>query len=64
MRCQPKHAGIDGGIDAGIFPPSSFVAAAVDLAVVAAAQRHGELIAHLAPERLKLGEPNTNSRRR
>jgi len=42
MRFQPTHAGNDGGIDAGIIPPSSLIAAAVDLATVAAAQRDGD----------------------
>lgn len=57
MRFQPEHAGADGGIDPGLFPPTRFVAKAVQLAMVAAAERHGELIADLAPQRAALCEP-------
>jgi len=34
MRFQPQRAGSDGRIKPDIFPPSSFIAAAVDLAMV------------------------------
>ena len=57
MRLQPQRAGGDGRIDTGLLPPSGFIATAMDLAVVAPAQRHGELIAHFSPERAVLREP-------
>jgi len=57
MHLQPKCASNGDRIGAGAFPPSSFVAAAVDLTMVPPAQRHGELIAHLAPEGRKLRKP-------
>ena len=56
MRLQPQRAGSNGRINASIFPPSDFIATAMDLAMMAAAQRHGELIADLAPERWVLRE--------
>ena len=55
-RFEPKRAGCCGGIEASLLPPSGFVADAVHLAMVSAAQRDGELIADLAPERPALGE--------
>ena len=64
MHLQPKRASNDDRIDAGTFPPSNFVAAAVDLSMVSPAQRHGELIAHLAPEGLKLRKPKVVGVRR
>ena len=57
MGLQPQRAGSDGRIDTGLFPPRGFIATAMDLAVVAPAQRHGELIAHFSPERAVLREP-------
>jgi len=57
MGLQPQRAGGDGRIDAGLFPPSGFMATAMDLTVVAPAQRHGELIAHFSPKRAALREP-------
>ena len=50
VRLQPERAGSDSRINAGIFPPCGFIATAMDLAMMAAAQRHGELIADLATE--------------
>ena len=50
MRLQPKRTGSDSRINASICPPYGFVARAMDLTVMAAAQRHGELIADFAPE--------------
>jgi hypothetical protein len=38
-------------------PPCGFIAAAVDLAMVSPTQWDGEVIAHLAPERRVLREP-------
>jgi hypothetical protein len=48
MRLQPQRTGSDGRINAGIFPQCGFIATAMDLAMMAPAQRHGELIADLA----------------
>jgi hypothetical protein len=48
MRLKPQCAGSDGRINAGIFPPCGFIAAAMGFAMVAPAQRHGELITDLA----------------
>ena len=56
MRLQPQRAGGDGRIDTGLFPPCGFIATAMDLTVMAPAQRHGELIADFAPERAVLRE--------
>src|ERR1700726_1748531 len=50
MSLQPERASSDGRIDAGLFPPCGFIATAMDLAGMAPAQRHGELIADLAAE--------------
>jgi hypothetical protein len=37
-------------VNASIFPPGGFITTAMGLAMMAAAQRHGELIADLATE--------------
>ena len=50
MRLQPKRAGLDGRINAGLPPPIGLLPAAVQLAMVTPAQRDSELIADLAPE--------------
>ncbi|HEV2978229.1 MAG TPA: hypothetical protein VG425_11670 [Casimicrobiaceae bacterium] len=57
MRLKPQRAGSDGRINASIFPPCGFVAKAMGLAMMAPAQRHGELIADLTAERAVLREP-------
>jgi hypothetical protein len=56
MRFEPKRAGRDGRIKPGFLPPSGFVTTAMHLALVPSAQRHGELIADLAPECSGLGK--------
>ena len=56
MRLQPQRAGGGGRVDASLLPPGRFVAAAMDLAMMAAAERHRELVADLAAERPMLGE--------
>ena len=48
---QPQRAGVHSRIDTGLDPPGGFIAAAMDLAMMAAAQRHGEFVADLAAER-------------
>jgi hypothetical protein len=56
MGLKPQRAGGGGRIDASFLPPCRFVATAVDLAMMAAAERHGELIADLATKRPLLGK--------
>jgi hypothetical protein len=48
MGLQPQGAGSDTRINASILPPPSFIAAAMGLAMMAPAQRHGALITGLA----------------
>jgi hypothetical protein len=50
MRLQPQRAGGNDRIDTGLLPPSGFIATAMDLTVVTAAQRDGELVADLSTE--------------
>ena len=56
MGFQPQCAGGCGRIYASFFPPGGFVARAMGFAMMAPAQRHGELIADLAAKRAVLGE--------
>jgi hypothetical protein len=49
MRFEPHGAGRDVWIKPGFPPPSSFVATAMHLAMMASAQWDGELIADFAP---------------
>ena len=51
VRFQPQFSCRDGRIDPRLPPPCYFVAAAVNLAVVAATQGNGELVADFAAER-------------
>ena len=44
-------------IDPGFAPPCGFIATAMDLTMMAAAQRHGEFVADFSPECAVLGEP-------
>ena len=44
-------------IDLQIAPPGSLIAGLVQLSVMAAAQRYGELITHLETDRPRLREP-------
>jgi hypothetical protein len=50
MAFQPQCASGGGRIYASFFPPCGFVAGAMGLAMMAPAQRHGELVADLAAE--------------
>jgi hypothetical protein len=50
MCFKPKRASGGGRIDGGLLPPCSFITSSMNLAVMAPAQRNGELIADLAPE--------------
>jgi hypothetical protein len=54
MCLQPKNASRRARIDTGLLPPRRFIATAMDLAMVSPAERHGELVADLAAERLCL----------
>ena len=56
MGLEPKRSGNRGWIDFRLAPPCGFIAVTVDFAVVAAAERHGELVADFSPERAALGE--------
>jgi hypothetical protein len=56
MCVEPQRARGDRRIDTGLPPPCGFIAAAMDLAVVPSAKRHGELIAHLTAECAVLSE--------
>ena len=57
MRLKPEHPSCGRGIDAGPFPPSRLVTAAVEFAMVSATQGDRELIADFASERTALSEP-------
>ena len=57
MRFQPQRPGNDRRIDSDFPPPCGFIAAPVDLAMVSAAERDGELIADFATECPPLREP-------
>ena len=46
---EPQRAGSYGRVNTNIFLPRGFVAAAMGVAMMAPAQRHGELVADLAP---------------
>jgi hypothetical protein len=56
MSLQPKLPSFDHRINSHLQPPNWFVAAAMDLAMVATAQGHREFVAHLAAERRALCE--------
>ena len=56
MRLQPKRTGSDSRLNASICPPCGFITRAMGLAMMAAAERHYELIADLAPESALLRE--------
>jgi len=48
MALEPEYTRGGGRIDTSFIPPSAFVTTPMDLAMVATAKRHGELIADLA----------------
>jgi hypothetical protein len=54
MGLEPERTSVNGWIDAGPLPPGRFVATTMRFAMMAAAERHGELIAHLAAKRRML----------
>ena len=56
MHLEPQRTGAGGRINASLLPPRRFVATAMDLAMMAAAERDRELVADLAAERSVLSE--------
>jgi hypothetical protein len=50
MCLEPQRASGDGRIDTELIPPRSFIAAAMDFAVVSSTEQNGKLIADLAAE--------------
>ena len=50
MRCEPERTSTDAWIDPGAPPPVGFIAAAMDLAMMAATQWDRKLVADLAAE--------------
>jgi hypothetical protein len=56
MRFEPERTGSGAGINASLFLPCRLVATSVDLAMMAAAERHRKLIADLATQRAWLGK--------
>ena len=56
MRFEPERAGRSGRIHAGFLPPGRLIAAAMDLAMMTAAERHCEFVAHLSTQRPMLRE--------
>ncbi len=51
VTVEPEDTGLNSRIKACLFPPSGLIATAMYLAMMAATQRDGEFIAHLAAER-------------
>ena len=64
MRLKPQHASDICRNDTGSAPPGGLIAAAVHLAMMTPAQRHGELIADLPAERSALYKTEVVSVRR
>ena len=56
MGLKPKRPGCSRRIGTGLLPPCRFVTAAMDFAMVSAAEWHGEFVAHLAAKRPILGK--------
>jgi hypothetical protein len=48
MSCSPQPLRCVQRIDIVVLPPCEFIAALVELAMVRAAQRHGEFVAYFA----------------
>lgn len=56
-QCVCNHnPGLDRWVYSHIAPPRSFVAVAMDIALMAAAERDGKFIADLAAQRAVLGK--------
>jgi hypothetical protein len=56
MGFGPKFVRYRQSVNAGAFPPLSFLANAVDLTMMSAAERYGELVADLEAETADLRE--------
>jgi len=56
VALSPQRKRNGQGLDACPAPPCGFVAVSVDLAVMQTANRYGELVADLSPERTGLGK--------
>jgi hypothetical protein len=54
MRSLPKLPRDFQGVDPYVLPPSDFVTSLVQLSMMTAAERHGELITHLKTHRPRL----------
>ena len=57
MRLLPKRLGDSQGIDFEILPPGHLIASLMQLPVMAAAERDGELVADFETEGSGLGKP-------
>jgi hypothetical protein len=64
MRLRPQYRGSSQGINTGSLPPLGFIAATMELAVVATAEWDREFVAHLASERPVLSKAQVVSVRR
>src|ERR1700733_7834489 len=56
MAFEPEEASRLGWINHPLRPPACFIAAAMDLAMMAPAKWHGKFVAYFAAERAVLGE--------
>ena len=56
MCFEPQLAGREGRIDSRLAPPFGFIAMTMQLTMMTAAERHGELVADLPAERPALGK--------
>ena len=57
MRLVPKPFGDLQRLDFEVFPPGHLIAGLMQLAVMTAAERHGELVADLEADGSGLGKP-------
>jgi hypothetical protein len=64
MGCKPQRAGGREWIYSAVSPPQCLIAAVMDLTVMRTAERHRELIAHLATEGSRLRKAQVVSIRR
>ena len=58
MRLSPELPRGTDCIDTFCAPPAGFIAGAVQLAMMATAQRHGEFVAHLEADASSLRKPH------
>ena len=64
MCLGPKGPGSADGVDSSLAPPCGFVTGSVHLAMMAAAQRDDEFVAHFSPKRTMLRKPKVMRIRR